>query len=104
LTRREVVIATGRNAIRGLETELKGYLNDAWQSWLGYAYTDARVASATSATILPGNRIQLVPLSLPRSVPTVVGQLPKRLMRTAAGHNAARGKGVAKVQPLGGIA
>jgi catecholate siderophore receptor len=54
-------ILSGRNAIRGLETELKGYLNDAWQSWLGYAYTDARVASATSATILPGNRIQLVP-------------------------------------------
>jgi catecholate siderophore receptor len=55
-------ILSGRNAIRGLETELKGYLTDAWQSWLGYAYTDARVASATSATILPGNRIQLVPL------------------------------------------
>jgi catecholate siderophore receptor len=55
-------IVSGRNAIRGLETELKGYLTDAWQSWLGYAYTDARVASATSATILPGNRIQLVPL------------------------------------------
>ena len=54
-------ILSGRNAIRGLETELKGYLTDAWQSWLGYAYTDARVASATSATILPGNRIQLVP-------------------------------------------
>ena len=25
-------ILSGRNSIRGLETELKGYLNDAWQS------------------------------------------------------------------------
>jgi catecholate siderophore receptor len=54
-------ILSGRNTIRGLETELRGFLNDAWQSWLGYAYTDARVSGATSATILPGNRIQLVP-------------------------------------------
>jgi catecholate siderophore receptor len=54
-------ILSGRNTIRGLETELRGFLNDAWQSWLGYAYTDARVSGATSTTILPGNRIQLVP-------------------------------------------
>jgi catecholate siderophore receptor len=54
-------ILSGRNSIHGLETELKGYLTDEWQSWLGYAYTDARVSGATSPTILPGNRIQLVP-------------------------------------------
>jgi catecholate siderophore receptor len=54
-------ILSGENRIRGFETELKGYINDRWQSWLGYAYTDARVASDTSATIRKGNRIQLVP-------------------------------------------
>ena len=56
-------ILSGANRIRGFETELKGYLTDNWQSWLGYAYTDARISGATSATILPGNRIQLVPLN-----------------------------------------
>jgi catecholate siderophore receptor len=54
-------ILSGSNRIRGFETELKGYINDRWQSWLGYAYTDARVTSDTSATIRAGNRIQLVP-------------------------------------------
>ena len=47
----------------GFETELKGYMTDKWQSWLGYAYTDARVSGDTSPTILPGNRIQLVPFN-----------------------------------------
>jgi catecholate siderophore receptor len=54
-------ILSGKNRIRGFESELKGFVTDAWQSWLGYAYTDARVNSDTSTTILPGNRIQLVP-------------------------------------------
>ena len=31
------------------------------QSTFGYAYTDARIASDTSTTIVAGNRIQLVP-------------------------------------------
>jgi catecholate siderophore receptor len=56
-------ILSGSNRIRGFESELKGYVTDQWQSWLGYAYTDARVTGATSATILPGNRIQLVPFN-----------------------------------------
>jgi len=56
-------ILSGKNRIQGFESELKGYVTDEWQSWLGYAYTDARVVSATSPTILPGNRIQLVPLN-----------------------------------------
>jgi catecholate siderophore receptor len=55
-------ILSGKNRIRGFDNELTGYVTDAWQAKLGYAYTDARVTSATSATILPGNRIQLVPL------------------------------------------
>ena len=56
-------ILSGANRIRGFETELKGYVTDNWQSSLGYAYTDARITSATSATIVPGNRIQLVPFN-----------------------------------------
>ncbi len=56
-------LLSGKNRIRGFETELKGYVTDEWQSALGYAYTDARVASDTSATIVKGNRIQLVPFS-----------------------------------------
>jgi catecholate siderophore receptor len=56
-------ILSGKNRIRGFETELTGYITDAWQTKFGYALTDARVTSATSATILPGNRVQLVPLN-----------------------------------------
>lgn len=56
-------LLSGKNRIRGFETELKGYVTDEWQSALGYAYTDARVASDTSPTIVKGNRIQLVPFS-----------------------------------------
>ena len=42
---------------------LNGYVTDDWQSTLGYAYTNARVTSATSTTIVAGNRIQLVPFN-----------------------------------------
>ncbi len=54
-------VLSGKNRIRGFETELTGYLTPKWQSKLGYAYTDARVTSDTSTSILAGNRIQLVP-------------------------------------------
>ena len=56
-------ILSGRNEIRGFESSLVGYVTDAWQSTLGYAYTDARVTGATSPTIVVGNRIQLVPFN-----------------------------------------
>jgi TonB dependent receptor len=56
-------ILSGHHRIRGIETALTGYVTDAWQSTLGYAYTDARITSATSATIIPGNRVQLVPFN-----------------------------------------
>jgi catecholate siderophore receptor len=56
-------ILSGRNRIRGFESSLTGYVTDNWQSTFGYAYTNARVTSATSPTIVPGNRIQLVPLN-----------------------------------------
>ena len=65
-------ILSGSNRIRGFETELNGYVTDEWQSKFGYAYTDARVTSNTSATIVAGNRVQLVPL---QSV-LVVEQVP----------------------------
>ncbi|MBV9557333.1 MAG: TonB-dependent receptor, partial [Pseudolabrys sp.] len=47
----------------GFETTLACNITDAWQSTLGYAYTDGRVTAKTGTTtpILPGNRIQLVP-------------------------------------------
>ena len=53
----------GQQHIQGFETTLTGYVTPDWQSTLGYAYTDARAISATSATIVAGNRIQLVPLN-----------------------------------------
>ncbi|QDM24190.1 TonB-dependent siderophore receptor [Tardiphaga sp. vice154] len=54
---------SGKNRIRGFETGLTGYVTDAWQASVGYAYTDARITSDTSATIVAGNRVQLVPFN-----------------------------------------
>lgn len=55
--------ANGANQIRGFETAVTGYVTPDWQTVFGYAYTDARVTSATSSTIVPGNRVQLVPFN-----------------------------------------
>jgi catecholate siderophore receptor len=52
---------SGAHKIRGFETALTGYVTADWQTTFGYAYTDARIASDTSATIVTGNRVQLVP-------------------------------------------
>jgi catecholate siderophore receptor len=52
---------SGSNRIRGFESTLVGYVTPDWQSSFGYAYTDARVTSDTSPTIVAGNRVQLVP-------------------------------------------
>jgi catecholate siderophore receptor len=54
---------SGKHKIRGFETALTGYITPEWQSVLGYAYTDARITSDTSATIVAGNRVQLVPFN-----------------------------------------
>lgn len=54
-------LPSGSHLIRGFETALNGYVTDKWQSTFGYAYTDARIASDTSATVVAGNRVQLVP-------------------------------------------
>src|SRR5207237_1535391 len=52
---------SGSHLIRGFETALTGYVTPEWQSVFGYAYTDAKITSATSATIVPGNRVPPVP-------------------------------------------
>ena len=54
-------ILNGATKTRGVEVTLGGYLTDQWQMTGGYAYTDARVVGATSATISAGNRVALVP-------------------------------------------
>jgi catecholate siderophore receptor len=54
-------LPSGSTLTRGFETSLTGYVTNDWQSTLGYAYTDARITSATSTTIVAGNRVQLVP-------------------------------------------
>ena len=56
----------GAHIIRGFETALTGYVTPDWQSVLGYAYTDARIANDLTAPginppIVAGNRVQLVP-------------------------------------------
>lgn len=52
---------SGSTLTRGFEASLVGYVNNEWQSSLAYAYTDAKITSATSTTIVAGNRVQLVP-------------------------------------------
>jgi len=52
---------SGSTLTRGFEASLVGYVNSEWQSSLAYAYTDARITSATSTTVVAGNRVQLVP-------------------------------------------
>jgi catecholate siderophore receptor len=52
---------SGAHNIRGFETALTGYITPDWQTSFGYAYTDARITSNTSPTIVAGNRVQLVP-------------------------------------------
>jgi catecholate siderophore receptor len=52
---------SGSHKIRGVETALTGYVTPDWQTSFGYAYTDARITSDTSTTIVAGNRVQLVP-------------------------------------------
>jgi catecholate siderophore receptor len=52
---------SGSTLTRGFEASLAGYLTQAWQSSLAYAYTDAKITGATSAMVVPGNRVQLVP-------------------------------------------
>lgn len=57
-------ILSGRTVTRGFEAAVTGYITEAWQMVAGYAYTDARIASNTSLTIVAGNRVGLVPYNV----------------------------------------
>jgi catecholate siderophore receptor len=54
-------ILTGATKTKGFEAGASGYITSAWQMQGGYAYTDARIVSDTSAVIRAGNRVGLVP-------------------------------------------
>jgi catecholate siderophore receptor len=54
-------ILSGKTNAKGVEAGLVGTVTDMWQVSGGYAYTDARIVSATSTTIVAGNRVALVP-------------------------------------------
>jgi catecholate siderophore receptor len=57
-------ILSGETETNGLEASITGYLTEVWQVVGGYAYTDARITGATSATVTPGNRVGLVPYNV----------------------------------------
>lgn len=56
-------ILSGKTNTQGFEIGANGYVTDWWQVAGGYAYTDARIESATSATIVAGNTVGLVPFN-----------------------------------------
>ena len=56
-------ILSGKTNTQGIEIGANGYVTDWWQIAGGYAFTDARIASATSATIVAGNTVGLVPFN-----------------------------------------
>lgn len=56
-------ILSGKTNTQGFEIGANGYVTDWWQVAGGYAYTDARIESATSATIVAGNKVGLVPFN-----------------------------------------
>jgi len=55
------ILTTGKTKTRGAEVALTGYVTDQWQITGGYAYTDSRITSDNSTTIVKGNRVGLVP-------------------------------------------
>jgi catecholate siderophore receptor len=56
-------LPNGATRVRGGEANLTGYVTDAWQSSIGYAYTNARIVGDLSKTVVAGNQVQLVPLN-----------------------------------------
>jgi catecholate siderophore receptor len=56
-------ILSGKTNTQGAEIGANGYLTDWWQIAGGYAFTDARIESNTSATIVKGNTVGLVPFN-----------------------------------------
>jgi catecholate siderophore receptor len=55
------ILTTGKTKTRGAEVAVTGYVTDQWQITGGYAYTDSRITSDNSLTIVKGNRVGLVP-------------------------------------------
>lgn len=55
------IFQTGASNTKGFEASLSGYVTDEWQITGGYSYTDARITSRTSGSIVEGNRVSLVP-------------------------------------------
>ncbi len=56
-------LPNGSTKVRGFETAVTGYVTKDWQTTLGYAYTDARITSNLSSTVVAGKRVQLVPFN-----------------------------------------
>ena len=56
-------ILSGKTNTQGFEIGANGYVTDWWQIAGGYSFTDARIDSATSATIVKGNTVGLVPFN-----------------------------------------
>lgn len=56
-------ILSGRTNTQGAEIGANGYVTDWWQVAGGYAFTDARIDSAVSTTIVKGNTVGLVPFN-----------------------------------------
>jgi catecholate siderophore receptor len=56
-------LLSGATNARGFELAANGAITEQWHVAGGYAYTDARIVSNTSATIVAGNTVALVPLN-----------------------------------------
>jgi catecholate siderophore receptor len=54
-------LPSGNTLARGFEASVAGYVTSDWQTSFAYAYTDAKITSDTSTTVVAGNRVQLVP-------------------------------------------
>jgi catecholate siderophore receptor len=57
-------ILSGHTNTKGFEAGLAAYVTDLWQVSAGYAYTNAKIVSATSATIVAGNTVGMVPTNV----------------------------------------
>ncbi len=56
-------LTSGQTNTQGAEIGANGYLTDWWSVAGGYAFTDARISSDLSSTIVAGNFVGLVPLN-----------------------------------------
>jgi catecholate siderophore receptor len=56
-------LTTGQTNTQGAEIGANGYVTDWWQVAGGYAFTDARIVSNVSTTIVKGNTVGLVPFN-----------------------------------------